>query len=89
MNRSNALRILIGAALLFAAGCGGDDAAGKGMKASGGGQDEATKVALENMNKPVDKNDPNFQKMATPEKRNTARDKGVSSGGATSSAILD
>jgi len=80
---------LVGATLLFAAGCGGDDASGKGMKASGGAANEATRIATENMNKPVDKNDPNFQKMATPEKRNTARDKGVSSGGATSSAILD
>jgi len=73
---------------LLVGGCGGDDAAGKDLKASGGG-DTAKQVAEQNAKLPVNKNDPNFEKMATPEKRNRARDSGVSSGGATSSAVID
>jgi len=78
---------LLGAALL-GLGCG-DDAGGKNLKASGGATDQATQAAMEAQAKPVDKSDPNFQKLATPERRNTARDPGVSSGGGTSSAVLD
>jgi hypothetical protein len=82
-----AFTAMLGGALLTA-GCGGDDAAGKDLKASGG-VDPVKAIADQNAAKPVDKNDPNFQKMATPDKQNTARNPGVSSGGATSSAVLD
>jgi len=80
---------LVAQAMIFggAVGCG-DDAGGQNLKATGG-VDPARQIAEENAKKPVDKSDPNFQKMATPEKANTARNPGVSSGGSTSSAVLD
>ena len=87
MGRSGAKCLLFGAILLVA-GCG-DDAGGKNLKASGGSSDQATQAAIEAQAKPVDKSDANFQKTANGDKRNTARDPGVSSGGGTSSAVLD
>lgn len=72
----------------FAVGCGGDDAAGKGMSVSGG-VDPVAQQSKANQDVSANKADPNFDKMASPDKRNTSRDKGVSSGGGTSSAILD
>ena len=70
-------------------GCGGDDAAGKNMSVSGGGEDPVAQQAKENQKVAANPNDPNFEKMASPDKKNTARNPGVSSGGGTSSAILD
>jgi hypothetical protein len=87
MEPTSLIRLAAGVALLAFVGCGGD-AAGTNLSVSGG-EDPAKAIAEQNAKAPVDKSDPNFTKMATPEKRNTARDAGVSSGGGTSSAILD
>jgi len=73
--------------LLAMSGCGGDEV-GANMKVTGG-VDPAKAAIDESLKKPVDKNDPNFEKMATPEKKNRSRETGASSGGATSSAIFD
>jgi len=87
MRSSKIMRVLATAGLLLSMGCGGDDSGV--LKVTGGKPDEATQIAEQNKTKKGDPKDPNFQKMAGPEKRNTARDPGVSSGGGTSSAILD
>ena len=72
---------------LALSGCGGDEV-GANMKVTGG-VDPAKAAIDESLKKPADKNDPNFEKMASPEKKNRARETGASSGGATSSAIFD
>jgi hypothetical protein len=88
MGISSAIRILASFGILFAVGCGGGDDSGV-LKVTGGAPDEATKIAEQNRTVKADPNDPNFEKMAAPGTKNTARNPGVSSGGATSSAILD
>jgi hypothetical protein len=88
MGISSAVRIMASVGILSAVGCGGGDDSGV-LKVTGGTPDEATQVAEQNKKLKVDPNDPNFEKMAAPNTRNRARDPGVSSGGATSSAILD
>jgi len=70
-------------------GCGGDDSGQGVLKVSGGSPDPASQIAEENRKKSVDPNDPTYQKMATPDKRNTSRDPGVTSGGSSGTAILD
>ena len=70
-------------------GCGGDDATGQDLTVTGGGVDPGTKSAMENMKIKPPKDDPNFEKMAGQNTRNRARDIGASSGGGTSTAILD
>ena len=87
MRNSSGVRNVVIAGLLLSAGCGGDDSGV--LKVSGGGPDGAAQIAEQNRKAKADPKDPSFEKMAGPDKRNTARDPGVSSGGGTSSAILD
>jgi len=88
MGISSAVRILASVGILSVVGCGGGDDSGV-LKVAGGAPDEATKIAEQNKTVKADPNDPNFEKMAAPNAKNTARNPGVSSGGGTSSAILD
>ena len=88
MGISSAVRILASVGILSIAGCGGGDDSGV-LKVEGGKPDEATQIAEQNKTAKADPNDPSFDKMAAPNTKNTARNPGVSSGGATSSAILD
>ena len=88
MSIPNAVRVMASVGILSVVGCGGSDDSGV-LKVSGGTPDEATQIAEQNKTLKVDPNDPNFEKMAAPNQKNTARNPGVSSGGASSSAILD
>jgi hypothetical protein len=88
MGISNAVRVMACVAILSIVGCGGGDDSGV-LKVEGGKPDEPTQIAEQNKTVKADPNDPNFEKMAAPNQKNTARNPGVSSGGGTSSAILD